>query len=86
MSAVEGTSALRDLVIASTLVPDLRRPLTVKLDDVLKALAAGKTKTACNSLDAFSNQVKAQRGKAIPTATANVWLAKVTIIRNSAGC
>ena len=58
----------------------------MKLDAALAALTAGKTKAACRALADFANQVQAQRGKAIPIATADTWLAQVAAIRNSIGC
>jgi alpha-tubulin suppressor-like RCC1 family protein len=86
ISAADAISALRNAVGTSTLVPDIRGALTSKLDEAVKSLAAGKTKTACNSLSAFASQVQAQRGKAIPVATANAWLAQISAIQTAAGC
>ena len=86
LSPEQATNALRMLVGATTLSPDLRRALIAKLDDALKALAAGKTKPSCSALASFASQVQAQRGKAIPTASADAWLADVTAIHNSLGC
>jgi hypothetical protein len=86
LSAAQLTTALRALVVAATLTPDLRPGLTAKLDDALKALAAGKTKATCSALADFANQVRAQRDKAIPVATADLWLAQVAAIRSAAGC
>ena len=86
LSAAQATSTLRSAVVASTLTPDLRRALTAKLDDALKALADGKTKSACSALADFANQVQAQRGKAILQVTADAWLAQVAFIRIGAGC
>ena len=86
LTAAQATSTLRSAVVASTLTPDLRRALTAKLDDALKALADGKTKAACSALADFASQVRAQRGKAIPQVTADAWLAQVAFIRTGAGC
>jgi hypothetical protein len=86
LSAVQLTTALRASVVAATLTPDLRPALTAKLDDALKALAAGKTKAACAALAEFARQVQAQRDKAIPVATADAWLAETAVIRSAAGC
>ena len=54
--------------------------------DVLKAIAQGKTATACSVLQDFINQVNAQRGKAIATATADAWLAMAEQLRTALGC
>ncbi|MBC7561351.1 MAG: S8 family serine peptidase [Gemmatimonadaceae bacterium] len=86
LTAAQATSTLRSAVVASTLTPDLRRALTAKLDDALKALADGKTKPACSALADFASQVRAQRGKAILQVTADAWLAQVAFIRIGAGC
>ncbi|MES2521287.1 MAG: hypothetical protein V4617_01220 [Gemmatimonadota bacterium] len=86
LSPAQVTSALRALVGASSLSPTLGNSLTSKLDDALKALAAGKTKAACSALADFASQVQAQRGKAILDATADVWLAQTASIRTGAGC
>ena len=86
LSAAQATTALRTAVAGATLAPDIRPALTSKLDDALKALAAGKTKAACSALADFTSQVQAQRRKAIPVATADAWLAQVAAIRSAAGC
>ena len=38
------------------------------------ALAQGNRTVACSALAHFANQVNLQKGKAIPTGGANVWL------------
>jgi alpha-tubulin suppressor-like RCC1 family protein len=86
VTPAQATGALRELVLASTLAPDIRRALSAKLDDAIKALAAGKTKSACSALADFAKQVQAQRGKAISSAIADAWLVEVTAIRTAAGC
>jgi alpha-tubulin suppressor-like RCC1 family protein len=86
LSAAQATGTLRELVLATTLTPDIRRALTAKLDDALKALAAGKTKPACSALADFASQVRAQRGRAIQEATADAWLVDVAAIQKAAGC
>ncbi len=86
LSALQATSALRASVVAATLTPNVRPALTAKLDDALNALAVGKTTAACKAIGDFTNQVKAQRGKAIPVATADVWLAQAAAIGSAAGC
>jgi hypothetical protein len=86
LSVTQTLGALRAAVASSAIIPDLRRALLAKLDAAAAALVAGKTKSACTALGDFAKQVKAQRGKAIPAATADDWLARVAVIRSAAGC
>jgi hypothetical protein len=86
LAVTQSLGALRAAVAAIAIIPDLRRALLAKLDAAAAAFVAGKTKSACGALADFGKQVKAQRGKAIPTATADDWLAQVAAIRNAAGC
>jgi hypothetical protein len=85
-SAPEATSDLRLSVTGVPLAPDIRKALLSKLDAALKAIAQGKINTACSSLGDFINQVKAQRGKAIPVATADEWILMATRLRAALGC
>jgi hypothetical protein len=78
--------AVRTLVAASGVSADVRQGLTDKLDAVSAALAVGDRSAACGALGAFAKQVQAQRGKAIPLATADAWLAETTAIRRATGC
>ena len=86
LAVTQALAALRASVAESAIIPDLRRALLAKLDAAAAALVAGKTKSACSALGDFAKQVRAQRGKAIPTATADDWLAQVAAIRGAAGC
>jgi hypothetical protein len=81
-----GTTDLRTSIDAATLSPDLRRALMTKLDAALAALARGNVRGACSALADFLNQVRAQRGKAIPTATADLWIDEATRLRAAIGC
>ena len=60
--------------------------LHAKLQDAGSALAANDTGGACSILRAFLNQVAAQSGKSIPTATAASLTADATRIRSLLGC
>lgn len=60
--------------------------LQSKLQSALDALTAGDTATACASLGAFVNEVRAQRGKKIPAATADALIADVVAIMSALGC
>lgn len=85
-SAQQGTADLRSTITTAPLAPDIRKALLAKLDAALKAIAAGKTSTACSNLADFINQVRAQRGKAIATATADAWIAEAQQLRIALGC
>jgi hypothetical protein len=82
----QGIAQLRAAVMAAGLAPDLRKALTAKLDAALGALAEGRTRAACSALADFLSQVRAQRGKAISTATADAWLTEATRLRTAIGC
>lgn len=82
----QSTTDLKAAISTATLSPDLRKALTAKLNAALAAIASGKTQVACSALQDFINQVKAQRGKAISTATADLWIQQATNLRTSLGC
>ncbi len=86
LSVPAATTQLRAEVSASTLSPDIRKAFFAKLDAALKALEKGQTAAACQSLQDFINQLKAQRGKAVPEATADAWLVTVQALRSALGC
>ncbi len=56
------------LVNSGALNQGLGNSLTVKLTNVLNSLSQGKTKTACNQLNAFINEVNAQISSGVLTA------------------
>jgi hypothetical protein len=85
-SAAEGTTDLSAAIASATLAPDLRNALMAKLNAALKAIADGKPKVACGALADFISQVKAQRGKAIPVATADAWIATARQLQTAIGC
>ena len=85
-SAQQGTSDLSALVSAAPLAPDIRKALLSKLNSALTAIDKGKPKTACSALSDFINQVNAQRGKAISTATADAWILTARQLQTAIGC
>jgi hypothetical protein len=85
-STQQGTTDLVSDVQLAPLAPDIRKALLSKLDAALGALAKGKTSSACSALQDFINQVNAQKGKAIPTATANAWILTAQQLRAAIGC
>jgi hypothetical protein len=85
-SASQGTSDLSTEISTARLSPDLRKALQAKLNASLKASADGKTKAACSALNDFINQVNAQKGKAIPTDTADAWIDTARQLQSAIGC
>ncbi|GJG87807.1 hypothetical protein tb265_29880 [Gemmatimonadetes bacterium T265] len=82
----QATSQLRQAIAGSGISAAVAAGLTDKLDGASASLAAGQTGAACAQLGAFQNQVQAQRGKAIPAATADAWLAQAAQLRTALGC
>jgi|SoiMethySBSTD1v2_1073268.scaffolds.fasta_scaffold114804_2 hypothetical protein len=60
--------------------------LADKVAAIQTAVAAGDTATACGALKGYINQVRAQSGKKIATATANDLIAKAEAIKTTLGC
>ena len=61
--------------------------LAVKLTNVLNSLSQGKTKTACNQLEAFINEVNAQVSSGVLTpAQGQALLNVVTAVQQMLGC
>ena len=85
-SAEQWTSDLRAEISSAPLAPDIRKALQTKLDAALAAIAKGKTAGACGALKDFINQVNAQRGKAIPEATADDWILAAQQLQVALGC
>ena len=61
---------ISDDVVALPLKPNVEKPLLSKLNAATKAFARNQDRAGAGQLKAFSQQVKAQRGKKIPTAAA----------------
>ena len=86
-SAADLIAQLETAIAAAPGVTDnLRHPLTTKLDAALAALAKNKASVACVALGDFRDQVVEKRGKGIPEATADVWLASLGEISTIIGC
>jgi hypothetical protein len=60
--------------------------LAAKVRNAQDALARGDTEAACNILGAFINEVEAQSGKSLTSATAAQLIADATQIRAVLGC
>lgn len=85
-TAQQGTADLVTEIQSAPLSPDIRKALLAKLDAALGAIAKGKTSSACSAFKDFINQVNAQTGKAIPTATANGWILTAQQLMAAIGC
>jgi hypothetical protein len=85
-TAEQTATDLRTDVQLAPLAPDIRRALMTKLDAALSAIAKGKINAACSALKDFINQVNAQKGKAIPTATADAWILTAQQLQAAIGC
>ena len=86
VTAEQATTALGTAVGGATLPNDVRKGLSDKLTSAAQAIARGNITAACGQLDAFVNQVQAQRGKTIAPATADAWIASAMQIRGAIGC
>jgi hypothetical protein len=85
-SAAGQITDLRNLVISFNLPHGIEHSLLVKLDDALAAVNAGDTAGACESLNAFINQARAQRGKKISAAQAAQLINGANQIKQTLGC
>ncbi len=83
--AANQTAALQGLVNASAIDNGTKKSLSAKLDSALASIGK-KGPAACNQLAAFINEVSAQAGKKIPTATALEWIAAAARIQAVLGC
>jgi CSLREA domain-containing protein len=66
--------------------PGTANSLKSKLRAAGDALTRGQTKTACNNLNAFENEVRAQSGKKIPEKAASGLAASADAVENVIGC
>jgi hypothetical protein len=64
----------------------LQTALDNKLQDVLKAINAGQTATACSELTDFIGHVQSQSGKGLTTSQATQLIAAATNIKKVLGC
>lgn len=80
-STYELTAELRDLTRDAG-----QAKLATRLDHALDALRVGDVGGACGDVTWYSSQVKNQRGKQIPVATADLLLGKAATIRTRLGC
>jgi len=75
--AVVEPMTLEDLVQSvqeSGIEPGIMSSLTAKLSNAGQSLSKGNIHPAINQIEAFQNEVRAQRGKKIPASLADYWL------------
>ena len=80
---------LRDQIESLNLKQGIENSLDAKLraiQEALDAAAAGDVATACNKLDSFINEVRAQSGKAIAAADADALIADANRIKAVLRC
>jgi hypothetical protein len=80
------TTALTATVGSFNLPKGTQTSLDAKLKSIQQALNANDTATACSSLTAFMNQVKAQSGKALTASQAAALLDAARQIQAVVGC
>ncbi len=87
---VKGAAAqvndLISLVNGFHLAPSLQNSLDAKLQDILTALNAGQTATACSELTDFIGHVQSQTGKGLTASQANQLIAAAQQIKAVLGC
>jgi hypothetical protein len=82
-TAADPVAAIEDLIadVEAAGLPDgLENSLTKKLSNAQGSLARGQIKAAIGKIQAFINQVRAQRGKKIDEADADAWIADAEAI------
>lgn len=85
-TAAERVDDLRDEVGGASLGQGTERSLVAKLDAALRALEGERTDAACNTLQAFVNEVQALGARQIPSAAADALVAEAESIRRQLGC
>jgi len=73
--APEKTQQLIEKVVALDLPAGIENSLVSKLENAIDSMRKGQTKAAVNKLEAFINQVEAQRGKKITEEEADALIA-----------
>lgn len=62
------------------------RSLLAKLDNAQRKVDAGQIAVACNGLDAYLNEVRAQNGKKLETAYAEDLIVTAMAVQDALGC
>lgn len=82
----EFVEALDGRVRSFGLLHGIENSLLAKLSSVRESISAGRPRAACGQVGAFINEVRAQAGKAIPSADAGQLVSVAELIRDSLGC
>jgi hypothetical protein len=75
MYAAVKTQQLIDKIVALELPAGIENSLVSKLENAINSIQKAQEKAAANKLEAFINEVEAQRGKKIPEADADALIA-----------
>jgi hypothetical protein len=86
MTAADGATVMIHVVNSFHLANSLQTALDNKLQDVLVAIQAGQTATACSELTDFIGFVQSHTGKGLTTAQANQLVNEATVIKTRLGC
>lgn len=86
LSPSQSLSTLPILVQSFNLPAGIANSLNIKLQDAIAAANAGNNAAACHHLNAFTNQVRAQAGKALTAAQAEQLLGVAAQVRAALGC
>ncbi len=73
-------TTVESYVASGEIASQMQGPLVDKLQAAANSLSAGQTNVAINQLNAFNNQVQAQRGKKITTTAADDMIAQVQAV------
>jgi hypothetical protein len=79
-------SAVITVVNSLSLAPGTQTSLDAKLEPALAAVEAGDTTTACNQLNAFTHEVRAQTGHGLTADQANELLDEAARLEAVLGC
>jgi hypothetical protein len=85
-TAAERVQDLREELGGASLGQGTERSLVAKLDSSLRALEGERTNVACNTLQAFVNEVQALGARQSPSATADALIAEAESIRRQLAC
>jgi len=86
LTPIQSITDLEDLVRSFDLPKGLENSLLAKLAAAQRAVDAGQTAVACNLLDAFANEVRAQSGKGLTSDQAALIFQTLALVRSGLGC
>jgi fibronectin-binding autotransporter adhesin len=86
MTAADGVTVMIHVVNSFHLSSSLQHALDAKLQDVLAAITAGQTATACSELTDFIGYVQSNIGKGLTADQATQLVNEATVIKTRLGC